>query len=502
MKNKYILLLSLFAAFTACNEDDLTLKPEGKELDVTFYKTEEQIKQALYAAYDPFQHVIWGGIPFMFGSVTSDDAIAGGSDLTDQKGYQVLDRFSAAALEDKETNIHDFWVSRFKMIYRCNLIINFADANSALGKKALAHAYFVKAYAYFELTRMFGGMPIIDKVATPDDRFTRASQTDTWLAIEGYLKKSLEYGMPKRSGGVDPDGLATEASVQTLLGKVYVYQKKYVEAIPVLESVAGNNQYGLEENYGMIFWPGNKHGKESIFEINFTNTDGGTIWDQYVNGNASYTLVSPRTGEVGIKNATFNWGWGMNQPTKKLAAAFDAMGDTARKNHSIISSDSILKVSPTTVFDKSITGYWDLKHIRRKGFFVNATQVNQNIILLRLSDVYLLLAEAYANNNNETKALEYLNKVRTRAKLPAATAGDVFTKVKKERQLELCLEGDRYFDLVRWGDAVTELTGEEYDAGGFNYATGKPGVATKGLFPIPQNEINALGDSNFQNEGY
>lgn len=508
-KFKYIIFGLLFLPFVSCTDEDLTLTPEGKELDVTFYKTEEQILQALYGAYDPLQHVIWGANPFMWGSITSDDAVAGGADATDQKTYQMADRFTLAAFEDKEDDLNQFWVSRFKIIYRSNLILKFADPTTAVGRKGIAHANFLKAYAYFELVRMFGGMPIIDKVPAADDKFPRATIEQTWAAIEKYCNDALAAGMPKRKNGVDPEGLATEASVLTLLGKAYVYQGKYAQAIEVLEQVAADPEYALEANYGDIFRPDNKHGKESIFEINFTSTDGGTIWDQYSNGNASYTLCGPRTGEVSIANADFEWGWGMNQPTQKLAKAFDDAGDVIRKNNSIISNDSIQEVSPSTTFQNSMTGFWDLKHIRRKGFFVSATQVAQNIIIFRLSDVYLLLAEAYNRTGNDTKAREYLNKVRQRAGLPANTTdtGDVlFAKIKQERQLELCLEGDRYFDLVRWGDAETELTGDPENAGlsTYNYSTGLPGKKSNGLFPIPQAEMNKIGVTpDFpQNPGY
>jgi len=315
-------------------------------------------------------------------------------------------------------------------------------------------------------------------------------------------------GLPAGPGGVDPDGLATIGSAQGLLGKVYMYQGKYTEAIEILEQVASNPEYSLEPNYADVFWPGTKHGRESLFEINFTASDPVPSWDQYSNGTAVFTLCGIRTGEVGMgtpETVTFLWGWGMNQPTPKLAKAFDDMGDKIRKNNSIISNDSVLSVSPTTAFQNSLTGYWDIKHIRRRGFFRSSTQVNADIILLRLSDVYLLLAESYANKTDETNALRYLNLVRKRAGLADATGGaDLLTKIKKERQLELCLEGDRYFDLVRWGDAAAELTGEEYDAGGKNYTTGTPGVSTNGLFPIPQDEMNQIGsDPNFpQNQGY
>ncbi|MBN1414986.1 MAG: RagB/SusD family nutrient uptake outer membrane protein [Bacteroidales bacterium] len=507
MKNKYIILVLLITAFSTCTKEDLSLDPEGRELDVTFYQTESQLKEAMLAAYDPLQDVVWGGNYFMWGSIASDDAIGGGADATDQKTYQMADRFTLIAYEDKEDDLFQFWRARFRMVYRSNAILKFADDETIFGKTAIAHANFIKGLAYFQLTTLFGGLPIIDKLANPEDKFSRASQSDTWKAIEGYLQKAVE-GLPERAGGVDPEGLATKASAQALLGKVYVYQEKYAEAITILEQVAQNPEYSLEPNFADIFWPANKHGRESLFEINFTPTDGGTIWDQYNNGNAVLTLCGIRTGEVGMgtpETVTFLWGWGMNQPTPKLAQAFDAMGDKIRKNNSIISNDSVLQVSPTTVFQNSLTGYWDIKHVRRRGFFTSATQVNAPIILQRLADVYLLLAESYAKTSDETNALKYLNLVRKRAGLADATGGaDLLTRIKKERQLELCLEGDRYFDLVRWGDAAAELTGEEYDAGGLNYTTGTPGVSTNGLFPIPHKEMDAIGDDpDFpQNPGY
>jgi starch-binding outer membrane protein, SusD/RagB family len=504
MKNKYIILGLLIAAFSACTKEDLTLMPEGRELDVTFYQNEDQLQQAIMAAYDPLQDIIWGGNYFMWGSIASDDAVAGGADGADQKSFQLADRSILVAYEDVTDNMYQFYRARFRMVYRANLIIKYADPTTAFGKTAIAHANFIKGLAYFQLTTMFGGMPIIDEVPAPEDRFPRATQEATWAAIEGYLTSAID-GLPARSGGVDPGGLATKASAQALLGKVYVFQGKYSEAISILEQVASNGEYWLEPNYADVFWPGTKHGRESLFEINFTAGDGGSIWDATNNGCAVFTLCGIRTGEQGMAAATFLWGWGMNQPTAKLAKAFDDMGDKIRKNNSIISCDSVTSISPATIFQNSLTGYWDIKHVRRRGFFTDNTRVNANIILLRLADVYLLLAESYANNGDETNALKYLNLVRKRAGLADAAGGsDLLTKVKKERQLELCLEGDRYFDLVRWGDAAAEITGEEYDAGGLNYSTGKPGISTNGLFPIPHKEMNAVGtDPGFpQNDGY
>jgi hypothetical protein len=233
MKNKYIILGLLLSVFSACTTEDLTLTPEGQELDVTFYKNESQIQEAIYAAYDPLQNDVYGTNYFLWGSIASDDAVGGGADPTDQKTYQMADRSTLIAYEDKEDNLFQFYRSRFRMVYRANLIVDNADGTTAFGKKAIAHANFIKGLAYFQLTTMFGGMPIIDNVPNPDAKFPRATQAATWTAIEGYLQTAID-GLPERTGGVDPDGLATKGSAQALLGKAYVYQVKYTEAIDSL----------------------------------------------------------------------------------------------------------------------------------------------------------------------------------------------------------------------------------------------------------------------------
>jgi len=504
--------------FNSCTEEDLTTQPDGRELVETFYQTDDQMILALNGAYDPFQHIIWGGSTFLWGSIASDDAVAGGGDLTDQKGYQVADRFLVDPVEDKELNLKDFYTLWFRMNTRANAIIIYADQTSKLGSLAVANAYFLKGMAYFQLVRMFGGMPIIDEIPGITSKYARATTAETWAAIERYLIAAIDMtkdgkGLGVRSGKKDPsDGYATLGAAQALLGKVYLYQGKYAEAIDVLTDIYESGQYALETDYAQVFHPGNKHGIEAIFEINMTDK-GAQSWNgPDNNGNAIATLVSPRAFGNSIKvfpDGIHLSGWGLNAPTVKLAAAFDAMGDVVRKDVSVISQESLQYQCDTagveTSWQNPLTGYYDNKHSLRVGYRVSETQVNQNINILRFSDVILMLAEAHNKNGNDALARTYLNEVRTRVGLADVTASgaELLTSIKKERQLELCLEGDRYFDLVRWGDAAKELTGEEYDAGGFNYTTGKPGISTNGLFPIPQDEINSYGDFDYgQNEGY
>lgn len=103
MKNKikYILCGFLFLAFSACTKDDLNLKPDGLITPATFYITDQQAMEALYAAYDPLQFEVWTGSTFMLGSIASDDATAGGADESDQLDFQLVDRFQLTAYTSK-----------------------------------------------------------------------------------------------------------------------------------------------------------------------------------------------------------------------------------------------------------------------------------------------------------------------------------------------------------------------------------------------------------------
>jgi tetratricopeptide (TPR) repeat protein len=506
MKNNiiYLLLISVLT-FVRCTEADLTLTPTGQELESSFYQNDEQLAQALWAAYDPLQWVVWGASPFLWGSIASDDAYAGGSDPTDQDSYQLLDVYNLTPVEAGDDDMLQMWRSRFRINYRSNLIIRYSDESKPSGNEAMGHAYFLKAFAYFEMTRMWGGLPIIDDVS-PVKRYPRATQDETWAAIEGYCTEAINRLPSKKSLDDNGNGIATKGSAQFLLGKTYLYQKKYNEAIGVLEDLAANPYYALMDSFSGVFWPANRYNQESLFEINFSDgiPPGGDDWGELVAGNVAYTLCGPRSGEVALgDHFIYEWGWGFNQPSQSLVDDYMAMNDIVRMESTIIFSDTITKYNPAITFQNPQDGYWDRKHVRIKGFFGGeALRVNQNTIVMRLADAYLMLAEAYNRINDDANARIYLKRVRERVGLPttdidAASGDELFALIKLERRLELALEGDRYYDLIRWGDAATVL-------GPLGYTNGTPGVTTNGLLPIPHPEIVASEgpDRLEQNPGY
>lgn len=503
-----VILLFLFAV--ACTEKDLEIKPAG-DVQNYYYKTEDQIVAAIVAAYDPLQWVgygegqgFWGNSPFTWGNVTSDDVVAGGNDPTDQIGYQ-----NAAAhivnADDVGNNLFANYRCYFKGIYRANLVIHYGSdpefANSTVVKQAVAEAKFLKALYYFYLTRMFGDLPIIQDIPEIGQEYDRAPQADVLNYCVDLLKEAISGGIQKRTSQKDPEnGRATLGSAQALLGKIYVYQKNYTDAIKVLKEIESSGNYDLEDDFDKVFDADNEHGKESLFEINFIlNGPDQTSCQanpEIQESNFEIRLYGPRTGVVDI-NGEINWGWGYCQPTQNLVEQYTAE-DTIRSHRTFISTDSLQKLGPTFVPQNEITGYWNMKYAALdKNTDTQVNHFKNNYCILRYADVLLLLAEAYSQSGDDANALKYLNMIRSRAKVTLRTGltGEaLFTAIKLERRLEMALEGERYFDLVRWGDAAAAL--------GAYWTDGLPGEKSKGLFPIPLIELNTHQGKWQQNAGY
>lgn len=506
--SKYILLPFAALMLTSCLDKDIEV-PSTQILATVYYDTDEQVNMAVTAAYDPmgwvWQNLRWGASLKTYGNFASDDAYTGGNDEFDQPTYQACDTYTVSP-SDPGFNLEAMWTAYFKGSLRAGLILeNVAGANE-VQKQAIAQAKFLKGFYHFYLARMFGGLPIVEGVPLPDGLVARSTYEETLAYCASVLEEAIASGdLPQRNGTADPaSGFATEASAQALLGKVRLYQKDYAGVIDVLEKVAANGSYQLEDDYWRVFKPTNKHGIESIFEINFSSNVGAGN-----EGNADIYLMGPRGG-VGF-NDTITSGWGFNQPTQSLVDAYNEQNDNVRLHGTVFFSDSLqawynvyLGNDTEIIWQSPRDGYWDRKHYPDPSInpsLAHSRMVNNDIIL-RLADVYLMLAEAYVRNGDGAKAAEYVNKLRVRAKLPSF--GSVtLEQVKKERRLELALEAERYFDLVRWtGDA--DQIDADHVLGPLGYANGTPGTNTKGLFPIPQVEINSTyGDNKLiQNEGY
>ena len=186
------------------------------------------------------------------------------------------------------------------------------------------------------------------------------------------------------------------------------------------------------------------------------------------------------------------WGWGFNTPSQTLVDAYNAAGDTERRDATIIFRNSTLyygRVVPATVEN----AYYNYKAYSSN--FTGEDDSDTNIRYLRYAEVLLMKAEAMNELGQTTAAIPYLNQVRTRAKLAGTTATSqqaVREAIWNERRLELAFEHDRWFDLVRTGQAQTAMA-----------ADGKTfKVGTNEVFPIPQTFINLSNGLTEQNPNY
>jgi hypothetical protein len=547
MKTKkiFICMLAFILALFACNKNDLNLS-STRQLASTYYQYDDHLINALNGAYSPLQleNIRWGDNPWLWGSLAGDEAFAGGGSNVDQVGYQTTNTHTLPPSDPAD--LINLWQSYFQGINNCNQILyNVDPARSALSKETYAQAEFLEAYYYFYLARMFGGLPnLVGISTTPTTQIKRSSLDETYTFIETLLLDAIDKGLQQRTLGVYPtadninpnndpaNGYATLGSAQALLGKVYMYhatyidesgtqhneQKYYASAITYLSAIANNSLYGLDPEFWHIFSPLNRHGIESIFEINFSK-----FQNPNAQGNALSTLCGPRTVANQVINDTIDYGWGFNAPRLGLVKLFKSENDMVRYNATIFDTASLQTwhnkyVNKYDVLNWDIHtpketegGFFDRKHYSDNRTIASAYGTNSNpIIVLRVADIYLLLAEAYNLTGDDADAQTYLNKVRARVGRAASssTGAALLADIKLERHLELALEGDRYYDLVRWGDASKVLVANPdlptiIDYNDQNLGSG-PKAINHGLFPIPLAEISRTSGSFAlkQNPGY
>lgn len=495
MKNKkYILgLLMVLTMMLSCKKFvDYNPHEDYQITADDFFKSADDYQKAVIATYSPLQW-LWADV--VIGDVASDNSVSGGENATDQLGFQQIDDYQIVA---NNSYLTEAWKSCYEGINRANYLQENKTKLDFAGKDALyGEVYFLRAYYYFELVRMFGDVPLFtEKRLTVSDskQFQRTAKADVYKQIEIDLNAAISV-LP---AAVAQKGRITKYAAQALLGKVLLYQNKFDAAAAMLENVV-NGPFSLIPNFGDIFLQSGENGTESVFEIQYSNASPFYDWSNPGRGQGNLAVQV-----CGIRNLTGNspygQGWSTNLPTSNLANAF-TIGDK-RKDVTILDIEAYKNANPQfnityLVAPYKNTGLYNQKYHPRKGETSGQVELNylNNFRTIRYADVLLMAAEANnrATSPNDGKAQSYLNKVRRRAfgvndasKDITATGTALRQAIWDERRLELAMEGDRFFDLVRTGQAATKITG---------FQTGK-----NELFPLPQQEVDISGLK--QNPGY
>lgn len=509
-----IIIFLIAVVITSCSDSFLNVKPKGQSLESNYYSTPGEAYAGLVAAYSALNTEAANTYCNPLGPLNSasDDCYAGGGGPSDMNQWQAMNDMSQLT---PATVPVDMWNVNFVGVKQSNLLLSKIDGVPGLSSsdkaRYTAEAKFLRAHYYFYLVNWFGNVPLFTTPQTTDEAYAakQASPADVYAQIE----KDLTEAIPDLPVTVpsSENGRVTQGAAEALLGKVYLYEKKWTDAANTLKDVngtpGGTSRFGyhLLANYGDIFNPNNKFNAESIFEIQKTSTqnyDWGA-WGQFKSDVYSI-MVGPRGyAQTGSSSTAPNYlsGWSFNPITPDLVDAMVKNGVyDPRYKYTITNLDS-LQTAGQCSYAKSqcyaATGYFMVKYapLLQYTSSVGVKELNFDIdyIEIRLADTYLMEAEALVMSNTDlTRAQALLDAVRARVGLPSVPV--TMDAIKHERRMELATEGERYFDLVRWGDAPSVLNNME-DGFSKHFTAGKNEV-----LPIPLAELT--NTQMVQNPGY
>jgi hypothetical protein len=517
MKRNKILLYSSLAlgallSLSACSKSFLEPVPKGETLESNYYSTPAEALAGLVAAYGPSQVTYTGSYVSQEGlaNAASDECYSGGGSVNDQITWTAMNDMRLLTPAQMPSGL---WSVNLQGVSACNLILSKlagASLDDATLKRYTGEAKFLRAYYYFHLVRWFGRVPLFTTAVTLDEIYAATQSSPD--SIYAQIEKDLNEAAPDLPKTVDAseNGRATQGAALALLGKVYLYDKKYSQAATELAKVngtpGGTSPYGyhLMANFGDIFTQ--KFNAESIFEIQHSQTQNYGDWGGgTATGNLYAVMCGPRNYSFKAAPApTIVTGWGFTPVSYDLHDAMVVNGKyDPRYPYTIYNIDSMANAglcaysgTPFTVsFPYSgynIAKFAPLQQWKGTG---GDPYLNYGVdyIEIRLADTYLMEAEALVQGNGDkSRAQALLDAVRKRVGLGSVTVS--MDAIKNERHLELATEGHRYFDLVRWGDADKVLNHMEKGYSK-NFVPGKNEV-----LPIPISELT--NTKMVQNSGY
>ncbi|MEI9957718.1 MAG: RagB/SusD family nutrient uptake outer membrane protein [Ferruginibacter sp.] len=502
----------MLVTVTGCKKF-LTKEPLTSTLDDLHQGTLEAQSFGLYnilRTTSGFSELVW----LDYNSIRDDDAQKGSS-ATD--GAEVNTEYETFQYSKDDWAPNTYWNDHYSMISAANKELYFADslhATDAASQKNVGEAHFFRAYAFFDLVKAYGQVPLLNFYFTTASAGIKPKATvdQIYAQIDADLDSAsrlLPLNWSVGGNNIYP-GRLTKGAANTLWAQTYLFRQNWTRVISLCNQVILSAQYSLSPTFSGIFQDGlsgaGKNGSESIFETqNFVTANGVTD-----NGNHWGTCQQVRQGGAPL---TWNLGWGWNVPTAKLVTAWD--NTDPRKASTVLFSGQYDGGSAVGGYGATLPGYapgsgldqpyWNKKvysdpQMRQfTGEILSNGQARWiNHRILRYADVLLMLAEASNEMNDGPTAADNLEKIRNRASgnlgigrtiVPTIAFVDknqMRTAIKNERRWEFAMEGYRFYDLVRWGDAISEL-------GALGYTDRAK------YYPIPQKVIDASGGVLKQN---
>lgn len=552
---KIISLVALAVFFSAC-EKNLDTENYTKKNTGNFPTTVADANQMITGIYSTLSAAVSNAsnTGFYMAELASDDRFGGGGE--NDKDMQGLDHL----MNTKSSRFESFWTARYQGIYRANTALENLDKVTAwesdVQKNQLkGEAHFLRALFYFELSEMFGEVPLV--ITTEAVNLPKSPADETYAQIAYDLNEAITL-MPSSPYTSIASGHATKWAAQALMARVFLFYTGYynktelpvandggsinkAQIITWIDDCVNNSGHGLVDDFRNLWpysneftakdydyvkdngllWVGDGN-KETVFAVKF-GTGAGWGEDSQVGYANQYTLhFGLRSNNGSADTFPFGQGWGAGPVNTKLWNEWKQLEpNDIRRTGSIMNAETDVEnyiYGADSQMEE--TGFWQKKYIPIRaydeGTLLNSYAVladaapddmqlgnTQDLILIRFSDVLLMQSELKEDAVG-------LNKVRARVDLPPVSYS--LAALKRERRWELAFEGLRYFDLMRWGDAANALAAQEGVAiknkgidtqmKGFGGGYKARYEATGGFWPIPESQILLSEGVLVQNVGW
>jgi len=568
MKTKILIITTLsgLMIFGSCKKPlDYTPKGLLSASDLTSPTAADGLVTAAYAAIGNGDMIGPIYSKWAFGSVRSDDAYKGGGGTGDVGEIDAMEHYNLVT-PSIDAFVSRTWKNLFKSISRANVALRainaFSDAQFPNKKERIAELKFLRAHSYFIMKLLYRNIPQFDENATAADILKTSntlSDEDSWNKIADDFQFAVDNLPTSQPELARANKYAAEAYLAKLrLYQAYeqnsshqvtnINQTRLQQVVDLLQDVISSGKYSLSPDYADNFLPETENGPESIFAIQFTINDGTTAGRLNFEDGLNYPHGAPQYGCCGFHAASQNLVNAFTTDASGLPnfntfnnsiADLSAQTVDTRIDHTVGIDGHPYKYDPTKPFSNSWVrdpGVYGNFHTMKSQLLATSSSYfklgpfmgsAKNVDVLRYDDVLLMQAEAYIELGQQDKALPLINQIRVRAaastgrlkKLdgtfpsnynlqpyPATNWTQAYARqaLQWERRLEFATEGDRFFDLVRWGIAEKTLNDyismEKVRRPFLN--TAKFTAGRDEYLPIPQSEILFTNGLYKQNPGY
>ena len=500
-RNTYITagLLATALLATGCADSFLEVESKTKETIETYFTTDEHVREAVVAAYDPLHWPDWAMNQYnpvnIMSDVMADDIWVGGESKTDNQPWHLMMNYEALP-----TNcITGLWTVAYSGVKRCNDVLTYigwaADNLTAANAASYeAQARVLRVFYYNWLWKFWGNIPYYEENLTAPYIAEQLPADQVYENIIADLEGAIALNALNMRESSENYGRVTKAMAYMLYAEIVMYQNdesRYPKALQYMQEIIGSDEYRLADDYTTIFKESGEWSSESIFEINYKDDNAIRSWGGPLNagGTVLPRLISPSGWPDGTDGHDNGWGFcPVRTETYARYANNDDRRDATCWNAAAAGSYNA-RYQDTGLFLEKYAAHTGDNKDHNADADLN---YNNNLRIYRFAETLLNAAELITRGAGSGDAKAYLNLVHRRAGL-ATEIEPTVDNILEERHLEFVGEGKRYWDLIRSGKAAGVLVPDAY-----GYRTNTWSASKKHL-PIPQSEIDAAQGTLTQN---